>query len=337
MTNHKLRNFSLRMAVFHALLKIKFQSERNIEPPFETQSVIMATFVICILLYATTLCTPYFPELIDDINLLAGSLATILLTFILFPGLGIDGDVSANRWSRGQVWQHRDWAIGLAVFGFNLVCWAGANLGFVQLPLFARCRVTRIEQRPRKTKFARSCRVLTSLSASLLQVALSQSTVSCCFDPLHYTSESFDLEVQSFSQQLQGDEIRGFSLLHCNVKKIRLGDRIDMFNLCHCNFGGIRESKVRRCGFNCNVEEARFAVVALICSTAPPGKVRFAVVASIFLIAISGKQDFAVVASIYSTALSRKVRFAVVASFFLIAILGKQDSPLWLQSVPLHC
>ncbi|MBA0628330.1 hypothetical protein Godav_023084 [Gossypium davidsonii] len=76
------------MAVFHALLKIKFQSERNIESPFETQSVIMATFVICILLYATTLCTPYFPELIDDINLLAGSLATILLTFILFPGLG---------------------------------------------------------------------------------------------------------------------------------------------------------------------------------------------------------------------------------------------------------
>ncbi|KAK5795649.1 hypothetical protein PVK06_036921 [Gossypium arboreum] len=89
MTNHKLRNFSLRMAVFHALLKIKFQSERNIESPFETQSVIMATFVICILLYATTLCTPYFPELIDDINLLAGSLATILLTFILFPGLGL--------------------------------------------------------------------------------------------------------------------------------------------------------------------------------------------------------------------------------------------------------
>ncbi|KAK8275025.1 hypothetical protein V6Z11_D10G110900, partial [Gossypium hirsutum] len=88
MTNHKLRNFSLRMAVFHALLKIKFQSERNIESPFETQSVIMATFVICILLYATTLCTPYFPELINDINLLAGSLATILLTFILFPGLG---------------------------------------------------------------------------------------------------------------------------------------------------------------------------------------------------------------------------------------------------------
>ncbi|MBA0664045.1 hypothetical protein Goklo_004120 [Gossypium klotzschianum] len=80
MTNHKLRNFILRMAVFHALLKIKFQSERNIESPFETQSVIMATFVICILLYATTLCTPYFPELIDDINLLAGSLATILLT-----------------------------------------------------------------------------------------------------------------------------------------------------------------------------------------------------------------------------------------------------------------
>ncbi|KAB2008596.1 hypothetical protein ES319_D10G110000v1 [Gossypium barbadense] len=88
MTNHKLRNFSLRMAVFHALLKIKFQSERNIESPFETQSVIMATFVICILLYATTLCTPYFPELINDINLLAGSLATILLMFILFPRLG---------------------------------------------------------------------------------------------------------------------------------------------------------------------------------------------------------------------------------------------------------
>ncbi|TYH00600.1 hypothetical protein ES288_A10G291400v1, partial [Gossypium darwinii] len=37
-----------------------------------TQGVIMAIFVICILVYAMTLCTPYFPEVIDDINLLAG-------------------------------------------------------------------------------------------------------------------------------------------------------------------------------------------------------------------------------------------------------------------------
>ncbi|KAH1045402.1 hypothetical protein J1N35_036186 [Gossypium stocksii] len=35
-----------------------------------------------------TLCTPYFPKVIDDINLLAGSLATVLLTFTLFPALG---------------------------------------------------------------------------------------------------------------------------------------------------------------------------------------------------------------------------------------------------------
>ncbi|PPS18659.1 hypothetical protein GOBAR_AA01961 [Gossypium barbadense] len=64
--------FSFLMVVFLAL----------------TQGVIMAIFVICILVYAMTLCTPYFPEVIDDINLLAGSLASVLLTFTLFPALG---------------------------------------------------------------------------------------------------------------------------------------------------------------------------------------------------------------------------------------------------------
>ncbi|MBA0665393.1 hypothetical protein Goklo_005253 [Gossypium klotzschianum] len=48
----------------------------------------MATFVISILVYAITLCTPYFPGAIDDVNLLAGRLATVLLTFTLFPRLG---------------------------------------------------------------------------------------------------------------------------------------------------------------------------------------------------------------------------------------------------------
>ncbi|KAH1045406.1 hypothetical protein J1N35_036190 [Gossypium stocksii] len=88
MANHKLMNFSFLMAVLLALFNLKFQPQPNIESPFETQSVIMEMFVICILVFAITLCTPYFPELIDDINLLAGSLATVLLTFILFPGLG---------------------------------------------------------------------------------------------------------------------------------------------------------------------------------------------------------------------------------------------------------
>ncbi|MBA0750087.1 hypothetical protein Gogos_003949 [Gossypium gossypioides] len=88
MANHKLNNFSFRIAVFLALLNHKFKPERNIESPFETQNVIMATFVFSILVYAITLCTPYFPGAIDDINFLAGRLATVLLTFTLFPRLG---------------------------------------------------------------------------------------------------------------------------------------------------------------------------------------------------------------------------------------------------------
>ncbi|TYI08255.1 hypothetical protein ES332_A10G286600v1 [Gossypium tomentosum] len=88
MANHKLTNFSFLMAVLLALFNLKFQPQPNIESPFETQSVIMEIFVICILVFAITLCTPYFPEVIDDINLLAGSFAAVLLTFTLFPGLG---------------------------------------------------------------------------------------------------------------------------------------------------------------------------------------------------------------------------------------------------------
>ncbi|MBA0755426.1 hypothetical protein Gogos_019884 [Gossypium gossypioides] len=68
------------MVVFLALMNLKFQPQRNIESPFETQGVVMAMFVICMLVYSITFCTPYFVEVIDDINLLAGSLATVLLS-----------------------------------------------------------------------------------------------------------------------------------------------------------------------------------------------------------------------------------------------------------------
>lgn len=88
MANQKLTNLSFLMAVFLTLLNLKFQPKREFVSPFETQRVTMVMFVICILVYAITLCTPYFPELIDDINLLAGSFATVLLTFTLFPDLG---------------------------------------------------------------------------------------------------------------------------------------------------------------------------------------------------------------------------------------------------------
>ncbi|MBA0571440.1 hypothetical protein Golob_005015, partial [Gossypium lobatum] len=74
------------MGVFLGLMN--FQPLRNIESPFETQAGIMALFVICILVYSITLGSPYFPEVIEDVNLLAGSLATVLLTFTLFPNLG---------------------------------------------------------------------------------------------------------------------------------------------------------------------------------------------------------------------------------------------------------
>ncbi|KAK5795663.1 hypothetical protein PVK06_036935 [Gossypium arboreum] len=72
------------MGVFLALMNLKFQPQRNIESPFETQGVVMPMFVICMLVYSITFCTPYFPEVIDHINLLAGSLATLDKSNIIF-------------------------------------------------------------------------------------------------------------------------------------------------------------------------------------------------------------------------------------------------------------
>ncbi|PPD76984.1 hypothetical protein GOBAR_DD26084 [Gossypium barbadense] len=77
-SNSSITGFSFLMVVFPALMNLKFQPQRNIESPFETQGVV----------YSITFCTSYFLEVIDDINLLAGSLATVLLTFTLFPPLG---------------------------------------------------------------------------------------------------------------------------------------------------------------------------------------------------------------------------------------------------------
>ncbi|TYI08258.1 hypothetical protein ES332_A10G286900v1 [Gossypium tomentosum] len=78
----------LMVILFLALKNLKFQPQRNIESPFETQGVVMPMFVICMLVYSITFCTPQFPEVTDHIKLLAGSLATVLLTFTLFPALG---------------------------------------------------------------------------------------------------------------------------------------------------------------------------------------------------------------------------------------------------------
>ncbi|KAK5795662.1 hypothetical protein PVK06_036934 [Gossypium arboreum] len=76
------------MGVFLAVMNLNFHPQRNFESPFETQGVVMPMFVICMLVYSITFCTPYFPEVMDHINLLAGSLTTVLLTFTLFPPLG---------------------------------------------------------------------------------------------------------------------------------------------------------------------------------------------------------------------------------------------------------
>nr|KJB74334.1 hypothetical protein B456_011G288800 [Gossypium raimondii] len=69
-------------------MNLNFQPLRNTQSLFETQGVVMPMFVICMLIYSITFCTPYFPEVINRINLLAASLATVLLTFTLFPPLG---------------------------------------------------------------------------------------------------------------------------------------------------------------------------------------------------------------------------------------------------------
>ena len=83
-TNYTLAIFSFLIAVFLLLMTLKFLPI-NIRSPFETHVVIMMMFVISILVYAITLCTSYFPEII---GLLSGSLAPVLLALILFPGLG---------------------------------------------------------------------------------------------------------------------------------------------------------------------------------------------------------------------------------------------------------
>ncbi|PPR88796.1 hypothetical protein GOBAR_AA31878 [Gossypium barbadense] len=75
--NNSITSFSFLMGVFLALMNLKFQPQRNIESPFETLGVVMPMFVICMLVYSITFCTPYFPEVIDHINLLARSLATV--------------------------------------------------------------------------------------------------------------------------------------------------------------------------------------------------------------------------------------------------------------------
>ncbi|KAG4127978.1 hypothetical protein ERO13_D10G248725v2, partial [Gossypium hirsutum] len=86
--NNSITSFSFLMGVFLVLMNLNFQPLRNIESPFETQGVVMPMFVICMLIYSITFCTPYFPEVINPINLLARCLATVLLTFTLFPPLG---------------------------------------------------------------------------------------------------------------------------------------------------------------------------------------------------------------------------------------------------------
>ncbi|KAH1045395.1 hypothetical protein J1N35_036179 [Gossypium stocksii] len=88
-SNSSITSFSFLMGVFLALImNLKFHPQRNIESSFETQGVVMSMFVTCMLVYSITFCTPYSLEVIDDINLLAGSLASVLLTFTLFPALG---------------------------------------------------------------------------------------------------------------------------------------------------------------------------------------------------------------------------------------------------------
>ncbi|MBA0637975.1 hypothetical protein Godav_029253, partial [Gossypium davidsonii] len=76
--NSSITSFSFLMGVFLVLMNLNFQPLRNIESPFETQGVVMPMFVICMLIYSITFCTPYFPEVINHINLLAGGLATLI-------------------------------------------------------------------------------------------------------------------------------------------------------------------------------------------------------------------------------------------------------------------
>ncbi|KAB2064026.1 hypothetical protein ES319_A10G261200v1 [Gossypium barbadense] len=75
------------MGVFLALMNLKFQPQRNIESPFETLGVVMPMFVICMLVYSITFCTPYFPEVIDHINLLARNWLILFIWTIHFVKL----------------------------------------------------------------------------------------------------------------------------------------------------------------------------------------------------------------------------------------------------------
>ncbi|TYI08273.1 hypothetical protein ES332_A10G288200v1 [Gossypium tomentosum] len=72
------------MGVFLAVMNLNFHPQRTIESPFETPGVVMPMFVICMLVYSITFCTPYFPEVMDHINLLAGSWLILFIWTIHF-------------------------------------------------------------------------------------------------------------------------------------------------------------------------------------------------------------------------------------------------------------
>ncbi|EOY17795.1 Uncharacterized protein TCM_042514 [Theobroma cacao] len=96
-THQKHVILGLPIAVFLALLPLRFPSMNTTAAPFETHCAILSKFVITTLLYAVawametkleTCAHSYHRVIISNISLLLGSLATILLTLILVPGLG---------------------------------------------------------------------------------------------------------------------------------------------------------------------------------------------------------------------------------------------------------
>ncbi|EOY17791.1 Uncharacterized protein TCM_042510 [Theobroma cacao] len=104
-THQKHAILGLLIAVFLALLPLKFASMNTTAAPFETHSAILSKFVITTLVYAVawaietkleTRANSYHHAIISNISLLVGSLATVLLVLILVPGLGRRLEIQAD-------------------------------------------------------------------------------------------------------------------------------------------------------------------------------------------------------------------------------------------------
>ena len=109
--------------------------------------------------------------------------------------------------------------LGFGLVGCFVMGLGRVQIGLVQLPLFARCRVTITEQRLRKPNLARSRRVSTSWCFSS---SGSFIPIHCLVVSIYCTSKSSDLQFQSSSIVTSRGKVHHSDPLHCNFREIGL-------------------------------------------------------------------------------------------------------------------